>query len=229
MLASAPLSAGAVLVWSAARPEREAATCTAAELLGTHGVVLHEQEDLQEADFVVGSRLCVLVVSPQQALSAELGELIDRLCARYPACAVVVQQRPGGTGPEMAADPALSRAVAQLHELVNVSVMLCACALTAARAVAALAQHEQADGVGLRALGLTDARLGPHSERLVRFLTTNPAMSLVAARRVLHVSQGLTLAQVFKQALGKAQALVSAVPGLEMRIAGIAWAYFQRS
>jgi hypothetical protein len=43
------------------------------------------------------------------------------------------------------------------------------------------------------------------------------------------VSQGLTLAHVFKQALGKAQALVSAVPGLEMRIAGIAWAYFQRS
>jgi hypothetical protein len=190
---------------------------------------VHEQDDLQEADFVVGSRLCIVVVSPQQASSSKLSELIDRLCARYPACAVVVQQRPGGTGPEMAADPELSRAVAQLHELVNVSVMLCACARTAACAVAALAQHEQADGVGLRALGLTDARLGPHSESVVRFLVTNPAMSLVAARRVLHVSQGLTLAHVFKQALGKAQALVSAVPGLEMRIAGIAWAYFQRS
>jgi hypothetical protein len=229
------LTKAKLVIWTEARASSALIKEVATELAKNTPLSPQHQFGLQGAHFALGSRVCALVFSPQELVSlwqrkngaGELciDELVVSLASRYPVVVLVVQV----SNEQHMADPEFQHAFLYAQEAHSVSTLITDSPAMSARSIIRIAQQEADQQRDLVSLGLAaDAQtlVVGHSARVTHFLISNPSISIVAARRLILVQRGKSLADIFAL---RQKGLTTSVPGLTPAITGLAFAYFQRT
>lgn len=231
------------IVWANAHATRRLVTEVCRQM--RHGnqftVQMMQHFSLQGSDFVIGSRICVCVVSQQRLVNLAskpasrnnegersehrnmLDELMHQLVSSFPSPVLIVQHDESeSVDLQINSDNTFAEkfldAYMHAQNWGRVQAVLTSTTGETVQLIHRLCEMEEKRGASLRSLDLLEAECSPEHAKVIEFLMTLPGMSLVAAWRLIKVNAGRSLQQVLDSF--KAKTLTDQVPGMTMNLAG---------
>ncbi|GBG29843.1 ATP-dependent DNA helicase MPH1 [Hondaea fermentalgiana] len=195
----------AQLVWADAHAKRRDITAVCRQM--RHGrqfdVKMVRDFSLQGADFVLGSRVGVCILSQRRLM---------QLASAPPASS-------SSSSSEDTFAEKFFRAYMQAQSWSRVQTVMTSSVDETVQLLQHMSTVEEREGFGLRALGLASEDISEAHMRVIKFIMLLPGANLAVARRLIAQNVGRTLQDVLETL--KAKSVMEQVPGLSMQMAGL--------